>query len=319
MVKNFTNVQIENSLKQFQNHVSMVMNSDANTCLTFFNGFMNFCETDEVLITITLPLKKIDVNFKEFWNRKWPNGQRIFDLPLDSLKRIAFLYQLCYKIYTQEKGFNYLTVGLDYFGNSKIKENIDLFNQSVIQPVATYITQQLAVMNPSKDEKFSDKSAFKVTNIPLEITHSLESFQKDHLGIKNIAFIMMQFGQTQKHSDILVAIRKSLKLHDIISHRADDRQYHDDIFYNILTYLHGCDFGIAVFDQIEDKSFNPNVSLEVGYMLALGKPICYLKEKSLPSLHTDLVGKYYQVFDIDYCESSIDVVISQWLSDKRID
>lgn len=81
--------------------------------------------------------------------------------------------------------------------------------------------------------------------------------------------------------------------------RADDKQYHDDddLFSNILTYIHGCGFGIAVFERIEIDELNPNVALEVGYMVALGKSICFLKDNTLRTLHADLVGKLYRVFD----------------------
>ncbi|MCX5713215.1 MAG: hypothetical protein NT033_00025 [Candidatus Omnitrophica bacterium] len=87
--------------------------------------------------------------------------------------------------------------------------------------------------------------------------------------------------------------------------RADDKCYHDDLFPNILTYLWGCSIGIAVFERLEADEFNPNVSLEVGYMRALGKPICLLKDKTLRTLQTDLIGKLYTPFDPQNPEGSI--------------
>ena len=129
---------------------------------------------------------------------------------------------------------------------------------------------------------------------------------------------MMQFGKTKTHNEIVEAIRYALDSHGIMGVRADDKQYHDDLFPNVMTYLYGCGFGIAVFERIEAEEFNPNVSLEVGYMLALKKPVCLLKDRTLKTLHTDLIGKLYKVFDPQNSTETIPEEINQWLSDKGL-
>jgi len=82
--------------------------------------------------------------------------------------------------------------------------------------------------------------------------------------------------------------------------------------------MHGCDFGLAVFDRITEDDFNPNVSLEVGYMLGMGKDVLLLKDKTLKSLPTDLTGKLYKEFDTTDIESTMPQQIDKWLSDKGI-
>ena len=67
----------------------------------------------------------------------------------------------------------------------------------------------------------------------------------------------------------------------------------------MLTYSHGCDFGVAVIERIENEHHNPNVALEVGYMLALDKPICFLRDKTLKAMPTDLVDLLSTPFDVD--------------------
>ena len=62
------------------------------------------------------------------------------------------------------------------------------------------------------------------------------------------------------------AIQSTLGTFGIAALRADDKEYHDDLLPNVLTYIYGCRFGIAVFERLEAEDFNPNVSLEVGYM-----------------------------------------------------
>lgn len=86
----------------------------------------------------------------------------------------------------------------------------------------------------------------------------------------------------------------------------------------ILTYVYGCRFGIAVFERIESEVFNPNVSLEVGYLLGLDKPVCFLKDHTLRTLHTDLIGQLYKQFDTQNSESTIPTVLLKWMEDKGI-
>ncbi|MCH7977330.1 MAG: hypothetical protein IIC18_12375, partial [Bacteroidetes bacterium] len=153
---------------------------------------------------------------------------------------------------------------------------------------------------------------------PIEIQESLVQFRTDYPDESKVAFIMMQFGSTEAHDNIVKSIQKTLEPLGITALRADNKQYHDDLFPNILTYIWCSSFGVAVFERIEAEDFNPNVSLEVGYMRALRKSVCLLKDKTLQTLQTDLVGKLYRSFDPQDPESGIPVELGKWLEDKDI-
>jgi hypothetical protein len=153
-------------------------------------------------------------------------------------------------------------------------------------------------------------------SIPVEIQQSLRSFKLDHPNPQKVAFIMMQFSSTPAHDKIVQGIRDTLAPHGITAVRADDKEYHSSLLPNIQTYLHGCDFGIAVFERIEQDDFNPNVSLEVGYMMAMGKDVCLLKDRTLRTLHTDLVGRLYRTFDPQDPLSTIPIELTKWMKDK---
>lgn len=150
--------------------------------------------------------------------------------------------------------------------------------------------------------------------LPPEIQASLKLFRSNHPNTLKTAFIMMSFDKTPEHIEIASAIKQTLAASGITGLRADDREYHPDLFSNILTYMHGCDFGIAVFDSLSVKMHNPNVSLEVGYMLALGKRVCFLKDKTLNSLPVDLIGKLYRDFDPGNITETIQPTLSRWLA-----
>jgi hypothetical protein len=156
----------------------------------------------------------------------------------------------------------------------------------------------------------------RAEDAPLHIRDSLRRFRDDHPDPATVAFILMQFRDTKPHQAIVEAVKNSLAEHGITGVRADEKEYHEDLFPNVLTYMHGCGMGVAVFEQIEAQSFNPNVALELGYMYAMRKPLCLLKDRNLTTLHSDLVGKLYREFDSYDPAGTIPPNLTKWLTDR---
>jgi hypothetical protein len=69
---------------------------------------------------------------------------------------------------------------------------------------------------------------------------------------------------------------------------------------------------------IAAENFNPNVSLEVGYMSTMDKPVCPLKDQTLTTLQADLVGKLYREFDPQDPINTIPPNLYWWLADRRL-
>ncbi len=158
----------------------------------------------------------------------------------------------------------------------------------------------------------------KAEDAPLHIRESLQRFRADYPDPTTVAFILMQFRNTKAHEQIAQAIREGLAAHGIAGIRADEKEYHEDLFPNVVTYMHGCGMGVAVFERIEEENFNPNVSLELGYMYAMRKPLCLLKDRTLTALHTDLMGKLYREFDPYDPDGTIPPQLSRWLNDRGL-
>jgi len=153
---------------------------------------------------------------------------------------------------------------------------------------------------------------------PVQIHDSLSRFRTDYPDPSNVVFLIMQFGETKAHLATVKAIRASFAEHGLTVLRADDKEYHEQLFSNVQTYMHGCGAGVALFERIESDNFNPNVSLEVGYMIAQGKPVCLLKDKTLKSLPTDLVGTLYKDFSTQDPGKTIQSGITQWVNDRSL-
>lgn len=184
-------------------------------------------------------------------------------------------------------------------------EKIEEYSKQYVESVLQASQQQ--------EEKVSDQAI----SVP-ELGKYIEAFRDDYPPDQKTAFIIMQFGNTKVHESIVTIIKDTLKKHDIIGLRADDKEYSDDLFSNIRTYMHCTNFGISIFERVTEDDFNPNVSLEVGYMMGLGKPICLLKDQTLKNLHTDLVGKLYKPFDPLDLEKTLPKQLEKWLTDKGL-
>lgn len=153
---------------------------------------------------------------------------------------------------------------------------------------------------------------------PLDLFHLLKEFRTDYPEAQKAAFIIMRFGATQRHEQIFSAIKATLNTRAIVGIRADRVVYSEYIMQNVRTLMHGCGFGIAVFDRIDSEIYNPNVALEVGYMLALGKRVCLLKDRALARMPTDIVGSLYSEFDMDDIAGSIRMALTDWLVQRRL-
>lgn len=153
---------------------------------------------------------------------------------------------------------------------------------------------------------------------PSRLRETLTGFFDDHPNYNSNCFLIMSFAQTKFHNEIFFELKNILKQYGFNLLRADDRSYSDDLLTNIETYIYGCGFAVAVFERIQNEIYNPNVSFEVGYMSGLNKPVCYLKEKTLPKLSSDLVGKLYGEFDIGNIYESLKAKLDKWLLDKKL-
>lgn len=203
------------------------------------------------------------------------------------------------------------------YPNASIQDEFDEVMNRFIDPAIEYLEKKLKTKFSKGTNEHIISTQYDI-QYPLEIIQSLEKFKQNYPDYHRNAFIMMQFGNTQAHISIVQAIRSTLDKYGINAFRADDKQYHDDLFPNVLTYIYGCRFGIAVFERLEEDDFNPNVSLEVGYMKALHKSVCLLKDRTLKTLNTDLIGKLYKTFDPQEPKDTIPPELEKWLSDKEI-
>lgn len=142
----------------------------------------------------------------------------------------------------------------------------------------------------------------------------LDTFSVDHPSFEKNVFIAMRFRPGKQFIEIHDAIKTGLATFGLNGLRADDKTYppDGDLWNNICVYMMGCKFGVCVFEEIDEREFNPNVPLEFGFMRAMNHQVLLLKDRRMPKLPLDMTGKLYRQFDTYEITSTIHEQISQW-------
>lgn len=153
---------------------------------------------------------------------------------------------------------------------------------------------------------------------PPEIAMSLDRLRAKYPDPKKLGFLVMRFAAEKPFARIVDVIKQTAEKHGLTVVRADENEFHADLWGNVRTYLHGCGFGIAVYERIETDEPNANVGLEVGYLMAMNKPVLLLKDRTLETLQADLVGKLYKQFDPHDPDGTIPGQLTKWLEDYGI-
>ena len=141
----------------------------------------------------------------------------------------------------------------------------------------------------------------------------LRAFLGDHPEPSRNVFVMMRFRDSDQLREIHASVRAALRERNYDGIRADDRDYTGELWTNIEVCMTGCQYGLAVFEHIDDRAFNPNVSLELGYMLGRRKRCLILKEKRLPDLPTDVVHRLYKPFDMFNIADTVRAQVIRWI------
>jgi hypothetical protein len=145
----------------------------------------------------------------------------------------------------------------------------------------------------------------------------LERYLARSSGSTNV-FVMMRFRDTTDSRRLREVLRQALSEEGLAAQFADEMSYADELWDNVCTYMLGSSFGIAVVEEIEERSFNPNVALEIGFMQALQRKLLVLKDKRVPMLPSDLIGRLYKEFDSYHMEETIPPVIRAWAEELRV-
>jgi len=152
MEKQISIKQVERAIRRFGDYADDVRNSTHRTFDAFFQVFMDFCETDEVIGYITRQLKSNEnVDAK-----KWVEDcreQRAMVLMFDEEDRIALFYKFMYGIFANQISLQDFWISV--FTGNRYDEMIYDFNQQIFEKFVRDINYRLEEL----EEKIKDKES----------------------------------------------------------------------------------------------------------------------------------------------------------------
>lgn len=163
-----------------------------------------------------------------------------------------------------------------------------------------------------------------VSNLPAHFTRfqpDLERFAKDG-AYEDSVFVMMKFPDEKRMpattvellKAIFVPIRDELDRHGLRARRADDKIYSPQLWDNVCIYMLGCKYGLAVLEDLSGDEFNPNVALEYGFMLSLGRQSVLFTDGGFKKIRADIAGTVRKGFSIGD-EKSLRAAVEDWMVD----
>lgn len=125
-------------------------------------------------------------------------------------------------------------------------------------------------------------------------------------------FVMMPFsgGAAEK---IHQAVESTLVDHGLVPLRAGHKAVATDLWWNVVTYILGCSYGIAVFEPTERAHLNPNVAIEAGFMMALDKPVLLLANSYVDQLPIDFAGQMHRTYDATDIPNTVARAVADWV------
>jgi hypothetical protein len=136
------------------------------------------------------------------------------------------------------------------------------------------------------------------------------AFEKDEH--KNV-FVIMRYGLEPPFAEIENTITETLQRFGLKAVVARDVSFHQQLWNNVRFCMDHSRYAIIVFERILEPAYNPNIAIELGYMIGLKRPRLILKDHSIQVLPTDIIGQLYTEFNSYKAKETIAVAIERWL------
>ena len=97
-------------------------------------------------------------------------------------------------------------------------------------------------------------------------------------------------------------------------HVANEKIVEDDLLGNVGAYMWACQYGLGIVEDRVGRGLNYNVVIELGGMTVTGRRCAILRDRTAPTLPTDLAGQIYTPVDLDD-SSTVVAAVEKWASD----
>jgi hypothetical protein len=148
------------SIRRFQDYSSDLLHSDAPTFENALNAFLDFCESDQLMMPLTTPLKEENVDVAKFWGDMISSNK--VTLPTNERQKVCLLYQLLLNV--RNNKFSVAQFGVNVFHASSTNQSIYRFNEVFSRPLIRELGRKLDDV-----EDQSSGVAEEVTDVTSEV------------------------------------------------------------------------------------------------------------------------------------------------------
>ena len=184
--------------------------------------------------------------------------------------------------------------------------------------LAQRIADRIAESRRGVEGLLEDFAAFP----PRHARHApfLEAFAKNGSFDRSV-FIMTKFADPTKPAvtdpqlqAVIDAVRAAVTKAQHVPRVASDQDYHARLWDNVELHLLGCRQGIAIVEDKVLPELNPNVAIEWGWMVGMGRRVLYLRETGFQRQRADWNGLIESTFDWADPVPGIDAAVQKFLA-----
>ena len=187
---------------------------------------------------------------------------------------------------------------------------------NLVEGLDTGVIESELIGAPGSDFGHALHTIIAPSFAPIKWGAGISRFLEEYPFEQNI-FCMTRFPSEESSDpirDVVKTLREVVANHGLVLHLASDRQIDDDLFGNVAAHMWACQYGIGIFEDRADRGLNHNLMIEIGAMLVTGRRCALIKDKTIPSFPTDLVGHIYKPADLANLDEIAEVT-HKWLAE----
>lgn len=135
-----------------------------------------------------------------------------------------------------------------------------------------------------------------------------------HGSYEDSVFVMTKYPE---HGDpgadalkaVIDVVREGITARGLRPRIAADESHHRWLWDNVELFLLGCARGVAVVEDRYRPELNPNVAMEWGWMVGMGRHVLFLREQGFGHDRADWAGLHSYEFDWDDPRPGIDAAL----------
>lgn len=196
------------------------------------------------------------------------------------------------------------------------------FDDQVFEDIRRGYDEQIA-----KHWKRMEDSLLGLDRMPerhwLRHSQKLKDFYPDKGSYGNSVFVMTKYPSDQDKDKpaaqlqaVIDAVVKGIRDRNYQPRLASEHAHHRWLWDNVELYLFACGRGVAIVEDQYLPELNPNVAMEWGWMVGMGREVLFLREESFKHDRADWKGLNECTFKWDDPGTGVSAALDAFLPQR---